>query len=346
MWSAHVKLRLGRLLGEGDQGRVYEGLRIDPTTGLRQTVAVKVLHSRTAVDLWRREFSSLAAVRSPHCVRVLSFERVGGRPALVLELVRGVSLVRWRDSGLGSADDAREILAQVHAGLIDLRDSASYHGDLSPNNVMIDDRGAIRLLDFGLANGSGEQTRCTPEFAAPERRAGLSPAYASDLYSLGCLGAYLCESWPIGSLLDVNPTKRLPPADAPDPERARAIGRKVHALLARGDDGRVGPTEGLPGAVRGRAVGLLAIAAALFALNLPSPQSVARPGFGTLTLVTESWCEARVDGRTIGFAPVSVPVTSHELHLVECAGPGGTARRHVRVKPGERQRLHDRDFSH
>ena len=186
-----IRLHLRKVIGEGGQGRVYEAVRLDPSTNLRQTVAVKLLHSRTSVDLWRKEFSSLAEVRSPYCVRVLSFERVRGRPALILEHVRGVSLTEWHRAQIGSPECRDEILAQVHAGLRDLRAQGSYHGDLSPNNVMIDDRGGIRLLDFGLANGHGADLRCTPEFAAPERLRGAPPEYASDLYSLGQLQTFL-----------------------------------------------------------------------------------------------------------------------------------------------------------
>ena len=350
MWSTRVKLKLGRELGCGEQGRVFEGLRVDPATGLRQVVAVKVLHSGTAVDLWRQEFSSLAGVRSPHCVRVLSFERVDGRPALILEYVRGVSLAEWRRSEWGEYADAREILAQVHAGLRDLADQDSVHGDLSPKNVMIDDRGQIRLLDFGLANGSGERTRCTPEFAAPERTLGLPPDYRSDLYSLARLGQYLADDFDAGDLLSVEPERRTPPTEHSDPDRAVALGVKVNALLARAARGRDVQTAGLPANERARSASTFAralgVALVILALNLPSPHSVARPGFGTVTVTTESWCEVRADGHRLGFAPISFPVTTNELHEIECTGPRGPAVARVRVKAGERHRLRGRDFPH
>ena len=80
MWRRNVHLQKLELLGEGSQGQVFKARRLDPQSGLCQTVALKILHSRTAVELWRQEFESLSQIRSPYCVQVHSFERYGRRP--------------------------------------------------------------------------------------------------------------------------------------------------------------------------------------------------------------------------------------------------------------------------
>src|SRR5690348_4746918 len=113
MWWSSVRIQRLELLGEGGQGRVYKALRHDRATGLTQTVALKILHSKTAVDLWRHEFESLARVQSAYCVRVLYFERFRGRPALVLEHIEGASLAQLSHSFLLDARDLDEIRAQL-----------------------------------------------------------------------------------------------------------------------------------------------------------------------------------------------------------------------------------------
>src|SRR3954471_20522810 len=109
MWRQEIRTQLKELLGEGGQGCVFKALRTDRESRLSQTVAVKILHSKTAVELWRKEFESLHRVRSPYCVQVLSFERVRGRPALILEYIEGVSLAALGRTCYLSEPDLTEI---------------------------------------------------------------------------------------------------------------------------------------------------------------------------------------------------------------------------------------------
>jgi serine/threonine protein kinase len=174
-------------LGEGLNSVVYKAIRSDPFRHLQQTVALKVLKSKNSVDIWKKEFASLINVHSPHCVRVFGFEWVNSRPALVLEYVHGVSLRHLCEAGPVDQKLASEILRQIQIGLDGLHERGLCHGDLSPNNVMIDRSGCVKLLDFGWANHSHSSIRTTPQFAAPELLNGTPPSRESDLYSLGVL---------------------------------------------------------------------------------------------------------------------------------------------------------------
>ena len=333
------------MIGEGEQGRVYEAVRLDPSTNLRQTVAVKILRSKNAVDLWRKEFSSLAEVRSPYCVRVLSFERVRGRPALILEHVRGLSLTEWHRAQLGGEAARTEILAQIHGGLRDLRLQSLYHGDLSPNNVMVDDRGGIRLLDFGLANGHGAELRCTPEFAAPERLRGAPPDYAADLFSLGQLQIFLGGPRS-DQLLAQDPAARTAPPLIPDADRAAELSRLVNGYLVGQGRGPKWVTQTLQRNSDSIVMRTTAALSALVMLSLPASPSVGRPGFGALSISTSAWHQFKLDGQPLGYAPLVVPVTSDRAHRLEWTNVNGTGARAVDVRAGERRRLTDRDFSH
>ena len=345
MIGPRVRLQLRRIIGEGEQGRVYEAVRLDPATNLRQTVAVKILHSRNAVDLWRKEFGSLAEIRSKYCVRVLSFERVRGRPALILEHVRGLALTEWQRAQLGTADDRREIVAQVLAGLRDLRDQGGYHGDLSPNNVMVDDRGCIRLLDFGLANGHGENLRCTPEFAAPERLRGVPPDHEADLFSLGRLTQFLGEV-PEPAWLDDEPRLRSVSGPEPEPRRAAALAMTVNAYLNGAGRAPRWVTETFKRTSAPLLARVATLAVMWVTLCLRASPSVARPGFATLIVRTRAWHELRIDGQVVGFAPLVVPVTSDRAHDVSWTSARGAGVVRVKLRAGDSRRLTDRDFAH
>ena len=175
----HYKIE--RLVGEGQHSRVYKAIQYDHRTGLKNCVALKVLKSKHRVQQWKAEFNTLAQVRSLYCVRVLAWEWLQSHPALVLEYVDGPSL-DCLQTYLSPAC-VYEVLRQVQLGLDDLRQHNLCHGDLSLHNIMINSKGQVRLVDFGLANRKFQHL--TPEFAAPELLKGQFVNSQSDMYSVG-----------------------------------------------------------------------------------------------------------------------------------------------------------------
>lgn len=349
MWARwrtkDIEWQILERLGEGAQGSVFKALRADRASGLRQTVALKILHSETAVELWRQEFESLARVRSPYCVQVYSFERVRGQPALVLEYVDGVSLTELGRTCLLSDDDVCELIAQVRAGLEDLRDHDLFHGDLSPHNVILDVNGRVRLLDFGLANGCD---RLTPEFAAPERLEGSPADHVSDLFSLGRLELYLRAGRGRPSpLLSYRREARVADAVTPSGERQTRLARIVAEVRERRARSlRMATRTALRVVARARTPRAL-VAAFTFLAVIAAPASV-RHGqpYATLLVRTRAWHLVKLDGREIGYAPAVLRVSAGEKHRLEWTSARGSGSRVIRLRPFERAVLRDRDFSH
>jgi serine/threonine protein kinase/formylglycine-generating enzyme required for sulfatase activity len=144
------EFRLLRPLGKGGMGAVYLG----HDTVLDRMVAIKLIAVRDPDAASRERFlvEARAVARLSH-PNVVAIHRVGttgdGRPYLVQELIRGSSLDRaalplpWRrvcEIGVGIA---RGLAAAHRRGIL--------HRDVKPGNVMLDDDGVARLLDFGLA---------------------------------------------------------------------------------------------------------------------------------------------------------------------------------------------------
>jgi serine/threonine protein kinase/formylglycine-generating enzyme required for sulfatase activity len=144
------EFRLLRPLGKGGMGAVYLG----HDTVLDRMVAIKLIAVRNPDTVSRERFlvEARAVARLSH-PNVVAIHRVGttgdGRPYLVQELIRGASLDRaalpmpWRrvcEIGVGIA---RGLAAAHRRGIL--------HRDVKPGNVMLDDDGVARLLDFGLA---------------------------------------------------------------------------------------------------------------------------------------------------------------------------------------------------
>jgi signal transduction histidine kinase/tetratricopeptide (TPR) repeat protein len=170
-----------RLLGRGGQAETYEVL--DRGTG-RSAAARVPLHDPDApLDQYRR----IRGLRHPNLAAALRLTRdAQGRATLLSELVRGEPL----RTHLPLLDAHRAPVALgVARGLAALHGWGLVHGDLSPQNILLETPAAgpprPRLIDFGSAVVPG--AHATLGYAAPERLAGEAPEPAADIYSLACL---------------------------------------------------------------------------------------------------------------------------------------------------------------
>jgi TolB-like protein/predicted Ser/Thr protein kinase len=182
------------LLGQGGMGAVYRGR--DPE--LERQVAIKVMLDATPdfVARFRREAQAIARLTHANIVQVYDFGVDGdGNPYFVMELVDGVPLDKiLRDRGRLPAADAVRLARQAAEGLAAAHRAGIVHRDIKPSNLIIDPRGAVKLVDFGIARvqaGSGPQLTNaaalmgTPGYMAPEQAMGRPVDHRADIYALG-----------------------------------------------------------------------------------------------------------------------------------------------------------------
>ncbi|MBN8506005.1 MAG: serine/threonine protein kinase, partial [Burkholderiales bacterium] len=189
---------LVRELGEGGMGRVFEARRSDGH--YEQRSAIKVLRgfsSPLALAQLAQERQVLASLNHPHIARLLDGGTTpAGNPYLVMEHVDGQRIdehVRQRGTSLAGVLAlflmVCDAVAHAHRRLI-------VHCDIKPGNVLVDEQGCAKLLDFGIAQlegrGNSELQALTPRYASPEQRAGAPATASTDIFSLGrTLGAML-----------------------------------------------------------------------------------------------------------------------------------------------------------
>lgn len=185
------------ILGGGSFGRVY---RAHEET-LDRTVALKVVRRSArqkdaVLKQFLREARALARLEHENVVRVYSASAEDDSHYICMELIDGKTIKEIlrerqlsRPEALAIARDLARALQCVHAA--DL-----VHCDLKPSNVMIDSRGVVKLMDFGVSrfdDMTSEDTRRrlatagTPSYMAPERLRGNIPDARADLFSLGVL---------------------------------------------------------------------------------------------------------------------------------------------------------------
>src|SRR5207237_2309025 len=123
--------------------------------------------------------------------RVYDIGETDNQVFLSMEYVDGEDLSSLlRRIGRLPHDKALEIGRKICAGLAAAHDKGVLHRDLKPANIMIDARGQVLIMDFGLAGivgqiGGGEIRSGTPAYMAPEQLAGREVSVRSDIYSLG-----------------------------------------------------------------------------------------------------------------------------------------------------------------
>jgi serine/threonine-protein kinase len=135
----------------------------------------------------------------PNLVRLYDFGLPeDGPPYMVFEFIRGESLeARLRRKPL-DGPEALRVLTDVGRGLAHAHDAGVVHRDLKPENVLLDEEGAAKVADFGLAKDPDAQVQTvqgmlvgTPPFMAPEYIRGKRPGPAGDQYALGILAYQL-----------------------------------------------------------------------------------------------------------------------------------------------------------
>jgi Protein kinase domain len=186
-----------RLLARGVSGRVVAA--VNKTTG--QRVAIKyfnvdlVLRDTDFLREFRSEADQLMSLQSTHIARIFDHvEQPGRGAAIVMALVEGVSLREMiaRRGPLG-AEAALVVLKDSLLGLAAAHSLRLPHGDLNPDNVLIDAKGWCTLTDFGIAVKTSKLIPAagTPAYMAPELWSGASSAPTTDIYAAT---AMLCES--------------------------------------------------------------------------------------------------------------------------------------------------------
>ena len=339
-WRASTNYKIHEMLGEGSHSQVYRAQREIPDLDLNQTVAIKILKSKNAVEMWRKEFTSLAQVKSPYCVQVFAFEQSGELPALVLEYVDGLNLKDLVQYGALTETSCMEILAQIHLGLLDLQRAGLCHGDLSPKNVMIDRLGQVRLLDFGTANSKQEAVAFTPGFAAPEIMSKKTqPNFKSDLYSLGAIGSFIQRhsspmSLCMDSLLLSEPTERVCKFGAAETGRQSDLAFIVQAACEKKKALSSLSTKTCFTSTHLNANGFLSfkllnyVAVMLLVVSVSSSQtaySLRHTISGNVRIRTASWHLIEMDGHNIGYAPIdlyNIQPGPHVLHWKNARGSG------------------------
>ncbi|MEJ6001331.1 serine/threonine-protein kinase [Paucibacter soli] len=189
-------------LGRGGMASVWLARRREGDF-LRE-VALKLPHSPSPqwAERFKRERDILARLSHPGIARLLDAGlSQTGLPWLAMERVQGQEILAWCAQRQADVPQRVGLLLQIADAMQYAHSQLVLHRDIKPGNILVQDDGQLRLLDFGIArllatDESADrdpaltqlgQRPMTPEYASPEQVRGEEPGIASDVYAFGVL---------------------------------------------------------------------------------------------------------------------------------------------------------------
>jgi serine/threonine protein kinase len=251
-------------LGRGGMAQLYLG-RQGGLGGFARKVAIKIMHPNIAADpemqkMFLDEARLSACIQHPNVVKVERIGMHGGAPFIVMEHIEGAPLSAVLRSFAARREHVPAMLAVAIAARVAEALHAAHestdelgqplgvvHRDVSPSNVLIDRRGFVKLIDFGIAKARQRLSSTVPgavkgklAYMAPEQLVGKGFDRRADVFALGIV---LWEMLTMRRLFftrdDVDTILRIrskDPIEAPStsrPELPTRLDDVVLTLLAR-----------------------------------------------------------------------------------------------------------------
>ncbi len=246
------------VLGRGGMGVVYKAK--DRT--LEEVVAIKMLHVNNPelADMLKRETKLARKITHRNILRIYDLGELDDYQFISMEFVNGATLksLLRRVKRLPLTVGVR-IVRQMCLGLRAAQDAGIVHGDIKPENIMINTgKGEVKVMDFGVARAvsldaaAGEQTVSgTPAYMSPEQFQGGGVDNRSDIYSLGVMmfemftGKTPFTGNSVVELFKQHLTKPLPSLCELNPEAPEELERIVATAAAKKPDHRYHTVEEL-----------------------------------------------------------------------------------------------------
>ena len=188
------RYQLLKHIGQGGMADVYVAL----DTLLNREVAIKILRGDLASDplallRFQREAKASCSLVHPNIVEIFDVGEDNSRYFIVMEYIKGKTLKQLISIRGGlTVGESVSIMKQIVSATNEAHCKSIIHRDLKPQNIIVNDDGSIKILDFGIALAhdalqltQGDSVMGSVHYLAPELARGESASYQSDIYSLG-----------------------------------------------------------------------------------------------------------------------------------------------------------------
>jgi TolB-like protein/predicted Ser/Thr protein kinase len=190
------RYRIIEEMGKGGMGKVYKAL----DTEINEKVAIKLIKPEISsdpktIERFRSELKFARRIRHKNVCQMYDLNKEEGAYYITMEYVSGEDLKSFiRRAKRLDVGTAVSIAREVCEGLAEAHRLGVVHRDLKPQNIMIDNEGKVRIMDFGIARyleAEGVTAEGavigTPEYMSPEQVDGKAADSRSDIYSMGVI---------------------------------------------------------------------------------------------------------------------------------------------------------------
>ncbi|NBC65161.1 MAG: tetratricopeptide repeat protein, partial [Bacteroidetes bacterium] len=194
--------RIIREIGRGGMSSVFLATRADGQ--FEKEVAIKFLHGlipgQSMHKRLQQEQKILARLQHKNIAQLFDAGLTDeGRPYFILEYIQGKPITEWCNEQHLSFEERLQLFVQVCEAVQFAHQRLIVHRDLKPNNILVDNYGTVKLLDFGIAKILEDEPQedapatttglflMTPEYASPEQVQGDGITTATDVHALGLI---------------------------------------------------------------------------------------------------------------------------------------------------------------
>jgi len=243
--------QLVKHIGKGAMGVVFRGVDLHKKRGIAiKFLAAQHCNKPKVLARFEREARLMTTLRHPNIIRLYDVGRHGMQPYIVMPFLRGLTLAQVLECRQGklSCGEALAVVGQMAAGLSFIHHHGLVHRDIKPQNVFVNQKGHVIILDLGVARDKSEPGLTkpgtlvgTPYYMAPEQISGKAEEVdkRTDVYALAAMTFELLVGRPpfIGTdpfeILQAH--KREPPPDASRlcKQVSSAVAREISCGLAK-----------------------------------------------------------------------------------------------------------------
>ena len=192
-----------KMMRQGKTCQIWETMNSENRRCVLKVLRDEFRKDKSELAMLKHEYVVGSELEHPNCIEIYEFDIARGIPFTAIEYFRSLNLKQW----IREPDSKREwlpsIIEQASRGIVHLHSKGWIHRDLKPDNLLVNDEGKVKLIDFAIAQkakrglgrllGGKNKVAGTRSYMSPAQIRAESLDARSDIYSFGCLLFELCS---------------------------------------------------------------------------------------------------------------------------------------------------------
>ena len=192
-----------KLMRQGKTCQIWETMGADNKRCILKVLRDEFRTDKVELAMLKHEYVVGSELEHPNCIEIYEYDVARGIPFTAIEYFRSLNLKQWIREPNSNREWLPSIIEQASRGIIHLHGKGWIHRDLKPDNLLVNDEGEVKLIDFAIAQkqkkglgrlfGGKNKVAGTRSYMSPEQIRAEPLDARSDIYSFGCLLFELCS---------------------------------------------------------------------------------------------------------------------------------------------------------